>query len=297
MTKKERYFWDLNGHLIIRNALTEEQVSAANDALDYLAERCANGTDEESDFLRESAQPRWSGDVLTRTRNNVPYLLQLAEPHCRPFRLMISHPRVIADLRVMCGKGFRLDHGPQFIGGLAGNPNHNLHGAGNPHKPFVAYHHQTGEPYVGGVTVTYALADSGESDGGFACVPGSHKSKYDMPPGVRTFEDDMGVVEKPNVKAGDVIYFMDGAQTHGARSWRADHARRAILIKFASRTSTRQGASIACLDPTAYWDDNIVDGMTSEQRAVMFGPASSPRTRECYLDINDSGTVFVPESS
>lgn len=206
---------------------------------------------------------------------------------------MISHPRVIAALRVMCGKGFRLDHGPQFIGGLAGNPNHNLHGAGNPHKPVVAYHHQ-GEPYVGGVTVTYALADSGETDGGFACVPGSHKSKYDMPPGVRTFEDDLGVVEKPNVKAGDVIFFMDGAQTHGARSWRADHARRAILLKFASRTSTRQGASIACLDPTTYWDDNIVDGMTSEQRAVMFGPASAPRTRECYLDIDASGTVFVP---
>ena len=37
MTSKERYFWDLNGHLIFRNALTKEQVQAANDALDYLA--------------------------------------------------------------------------------------------------------------------------------------------------------------------------------------------------------------------------------------------------------------------
>jgi hypothetical protein len=90
MTRKDRYFWDLNGHLILRNALTKEQVRAANDALDYLADRCANGTDEELDFLRESAQPRWTGDVLTRTRNNIPYLLQLAEPYCQPFRLMIS---------------------------------------------------------------------------------------------------------------------------------------------------------------------------------------------------------------
>lgn len=297
MTRKERYFWDLNGHLVVRNVLKPAQVRAANDAIDYLADRCANGTDHESDFLRESAQPRWTGDVLTRTRNNVPFLLQLRKPHCDPFRLMVSHPRVMSDLRVMCGEGFRLDHGPQFIGGLAGNPNHNLHGAGEPHKPYVAYHHQAGEPYVGGVTVAYALADAGPDDGGFACVPGSHKSKYDMPPGVRTFEEDMGVVEKPNAKAGDVIYFMDGAQTHGARSWRARHPRRSILIKFASRTATRQGASLWCLDPDTYWDAPAVDGMSPAQRAVMHGPASAPRTDACYLDVAADGTVFVPESS
>lgn len=297
MTQKDRYFWDLTGHLVVRNLLTPDQVKAANDAIDYLADRCANGTDEESDFLRENAQPSWSGDVLTRTRNNAPYLLQLAEPHAQPFRLMISHPRVISDLRAMCGKGFRLDHGPQFIGGLAGIPNHNLHGAGTPHKPFVAYHHQSGQPYVGGVTVAFALADAGEEDGGFACVPGSHKSKYDMPSGVRTFEDDLGVVEKPNVKAGDVVYFMDGAQTHGARSWKADHQRRAILIKFASRTATRQGASLTCIAPETYWDDPTVADMTPEQRAVMYGPASAPRTENCYLGVENSGTVFVPASS
>lgn len=297
MTKKERYFWDLNGHLVVRQVLTPAQVRAANDAIDYLADRCANGSDAESDFLREAAQPRWNGDVLTRTRNNVPFLLQLARPHCDPFRLMISHPRVISDLREMCGEGFRLDHGPQFIGGLPGIPNHNLHGAGNPHRPYVAYHHQNGQTYVGGVTVAYALADAGENDGGFACVPGSHKSRYDMPPGVRDFSDDMGVVEKPNVKAGDVLYFMDGAQTHGARSWQAAHPRRSILIKFASRTSTRQGASIACIDPETYWDREIVDGMSAAQKAVMYGPASAPRTDACNLRVDRAGTVSLAESS
>jgi len=297
MNKNERYFWDVAGHLIVKNVLTKTQVTAANAALDYLADRCANGKDAESDFLRESAQPRWTGDILTRTRNTVPFLLQMAEPHCQPFRTMISHPRVLSDLREMCGKGFRLDHGPQFIGGLAGNPNHTLHGSGNPHKPYVAYRHQNGEPYVGGVTVTYALADSGEEDGGFACVPGSHKSRYAMPGTVSNFEEDMGVVAKPNVKAGDVIYFMDGAQTHGARSWRAAHPRRAILIKYASRTSTRQGASISCITPDTYWDTSIVDGMPDAQRAVMYGPASAPRTDGCYLGVDETGTVFVPESS
>ncbi len=297
MTDKERYYWDLNGHLVVRNVLTPKELKAANDAIDYLADRCANGTDEESDYLRENAMPRWMGDTLVRTRNSFPYLLQLKPPHCEPYRRMISHPQVISRLRVMCGKGFRLDHGPQFIGGLPGTANHNLHGAGNPHNPYVAYKNQNGMTYVGGVTVTYALGDSGPEDGGFACVLGSHKSKYPMPTGVRTFEDDMGVVEKPNIRAGDVIFFMDGAQTHGARAWQAQHQRRAILFKYASRTSTRSGVSRFFLDPDTYWDKNIIDGMTPEQRAVMFGPASAARTEECRLEVDTSGTVSVANPS
>lgn len=297
MTDRERYYWDLNGHLVVRNLLTARELKAANDAIDYVENRCANGRDEESDFLRESAQPRFMGETLTRTRNNIPFLLMLRPPHCDPFRRMISHPRTLSLLRFMCGRGFRLDHGPQFIGGLPGIANHHLHGAGDPHKPYVAYHHQNGEPYVGGVTVSYALHDAWEGEGGFACVPGSHKSNYPMPSGVQDYSEDMGVVEKPNVRAGDVVFFMDGAQTHGARAWQARHQRRAILIKFASRTSTRQGASLWHIHPDSYWDSNIVDGMTPEQRAVMYGPASAPRTESCLLDVDNAGTVSVAGSS
>jgi ectoine hydroxylase-related dioxygenase (phytanoyl-CoA dioxygenase family) len=297
MTNKERYYWDLNGHLVVRNVLSAKELKAANDAIDYLADRCANGTDEESDFLRENAQPSWMGETLTRTRNSYPYLLRMKAPHCEPYRKMVAHPQVISRLRVMCGEGFRLDHGPQFIGGLPGIKNHHLHGSGEPHKPYVAYSNQSGNPYVGGVTVTYALGDSGPEDGGFACVPGSHKSKYSMPAGVRTFEDDMGVVAKPNVKAGDVIFFMDGAQTHGARAWRAKHERRAILLKFASRTSTRSGVSRRFLEPDTYWDKNIVDGMTAEQRAVMYGPASNGRSQDCQLDVDTAGAVRIASRS
>lgn len=293
MNAKERYFWDLNGHLVIPNVLTPEEVKAANDALDYLADRCADGTDEESDFLRETAQPRWDGDTLVRTRNNAPFLLKLKSPYCDPFRKMIVHAQIVSRLQVMCGKGFRLDHGPQFIGGLKGTLRHALHGAGEPHRPYVSYHNQNGHTHVGGVTVTYNLADAGPDDGGFACVPGSHKSRYPMPDGVRTMENDMGVVAKPNVKAGDVLFFMDGAQTHGARPWMADHGRRAILIKYASRTVTRQGASLDCLQPEKYWDIDIVDGMTPEQRAVMYGPASAPRTSDLKLNIDEKGNVYV----
>ena len=34
MTDQERYYWDLNGHLVVRNVLTKKELKAANDAID-----------------------------------------------------------------------------------------------------------------------------------------------------------------------------------------------------------------------------------------------------------------------
>jgi ectoine hydroxylase-related dioxygenase (phytanoyl-CoA dioxygenase family) len=290
---RERYYWDLTGYLVLRKVLTDDEVKAANDAVDYLGDRVINGTDAESDFLREHSRPRIEDNTLVRTSNNYPFFLSLKKPHCEPYRRMISHPALLSRLRVMCGRGFRMDHGPQFIGGIQGTRGGSLHGAGEPHRPYVGYSHQAGESHVGGVTVTYQLGVSNDGDGGFACAPGSHKSKIPMPSGVRTQEDEMGAVVEPALEPGDLLFFMDGAQTHGTHPWSATYQRRSILIKYASRTATRQGASVTVCPPETYWDDEIVDDMTPEQRAVMFGPCSAPRRDDMYLDVDPSGAVAL----
>ena len=146
MDARERYYWDLTGFLVLRKVLTDDEVKAANDAIDYLGDRVINGTDEESDFLRKHARPRIEANTLTRTSNNYPFFLSLKKPHCEPYRKMISHPALLSRLRVMCGRGFRLDHGPQFIGGIKGTRGGSLHGAGEPHRPYVGYNHQAVAP-------------------------------------------------------------------------------------------------------------------------------------------------------
>ena len=118
-----------------------------------------------------------------------------------------------------------------------------------------------------------------------------------MPTGVRTFRADMGVVVQPVVKAGDVIFFMDGAQTHGTLPWQADHQRRSILFKYAGRTSARQGPAKAVASPEVYWDKEIVDGMTPEQLAVMYGPYSNFREELPVLTVDSDGTVQVNNKS
>ena len=77
----------------------------------------------------------------------------------------------------------------------------------------MGYVFQNGRSYDQAVTVAWQLRDVEPGLGGFACVPGSHKAFYPMPPGIRTCDDDMGLVVQPVMKAGDVLFFGDGATT------------------------------------------------------------------------------------
>lgn len=288
MTSKERYFWDLNGHLILRGVMTQKEVDAANNAIDTHTDRIKSG---EANRLSRGSK---SLQGLGRPSMGGTQLMNIEKPHCDIFRRMLVHPAIVRRLRVMCGPGFRLDHGPQFIGGVKGTSGHRLHGSGAPHKPNVGYHHQSGDPYVGGVTVSWQLTEVIEGRGGFACVPGSHKSDFNPPEGVTTCDDHRGAVIQPGAQPGDVVFFMDGAQTHGTFPWLNDHERRSILYKFASRTAVRGGGRTVA-SPDIFWDDDVVDDMDDEQLAVMWGPGSGVGAPS--LEVDDTGTVSIKNRS
>jgi hypothetical protein len=148
---------------------------------------------------------------------------------------------------------------------------------------------------VGGVTVSWQLATVLENRGGFACVPGSHKSDFPPPDGVSSCDDHMGAVIQPAAEPGDVVLFMDGAQTHGTFPWLNDHERRSILYKFASRTSARSGPAGEMAPPETYWDKPVVDSMTPVQKAVMWGPYGNVRSGFPKLEVTKSGNVIVAD--
>ena len=154
--------------------------------------------------------------------------------------------------------------------------------------PFVAYHHQKGSAFCNGVTVTWNLTDCPAGGGGFACVPGSHKSRFEMPTGARNCDADMGTVIQPEVRAGDVLFFMDGAQTHGTHPWQNDHERRSVP---AGRTAIR--ANLGFASPEIYWEPEIVEGMTAEELAVMWGPFSGGARTVPALICEEDGRVHI----
>ena len=74
-----------------------------------------------------------------------------------------------------------------------------------------------------------------EADGGFVCIPGSHKARYPHPRQIVTCEQTLGLVQHVEMSAGDVVIFLAAAQTHGSYPWKSDVDRRAVLMGYVSR--------------------------------------------------------------
>ena len=79
----------------------------------------------------------------------------------------------------------------------------------------------------------YLLTPAGERDGGFVCIPGTHKTSFlsSIPRDVLRFEREAPYVVQPVGEAGDVIFFTE-ALVHGTRTWRSKRERRALLYKY-----------------------------------------------------------------
>ncbi len=262
ISEEEKYTFDLQGFLVVPGVLTVNEVAAANAALDHYRDQVKPRADSTSGGA--------VGFVGKSRRLELTGMLGWPEPHRAPFRRMLVHPVVVSCLNAFCGPGFRLDHGPWLLGATKGTEGHRLHGSGTPFNPPVWYHVQNGRIHCRGVTVAWQLADCAEGEGGFCVIPGSHKSREPMPPELIDMEEDMGVVVQPAMRAGDLLFFAETA-AHGALPWRADHERRSVLYKYASRGAARYvGRHFEPQKRYGEW----VSELTPEQRAVLYGPGA-----------------------
>jgi len=262
--EKEFYFWDLNGYLVVRGVMDADWLARANEAVDKFQDQIQVG----SELSGGSKSQAGTGRPLLSGLTDFP------EPHNEPFRRMLADPTVVDRLTWMGGSGFRTGGGSLFCA-VQGTSGHSLHDGNEPMSPSRGYYFKNGRSYAETVTVAWQLRDVEAGLGGFAAVPGSHKTEHSMPPGVRTCDETMGLVVQPAMRAGDVLFFMDGGCTHGALAWKNEISRRAVLVKYQSKNSTWSGGVI---DPQERWGDMVAD-MSEEQFAVMRGPERDGRQR------------------
>ena len=276
--EKEFYFWDLNGYLVVRGLMDEQWLAEANEAVDKFQDRIVVG----EELARGSVSQAGTGRPLLSG------LLDLPDPYNAPFRRMIAHPAVVQRMNWMGGSGYRMGGATVFCA-VQGTSGHSLHDGNEPMTPSRGYAFKNGRSYAETVTITWQLRDVEPGLGGFACVPGSHKTQYSMPRGIRTCDDTMGLVVQPVMKAGDVLFFMDGGCTHGALAWKNPIPRRGVLIKYQSKNVNWGGGVI---DPQDRWGD-MVEDMTEEQFAVMRGPERDGRHRTVPRLVVEDGQVSV----
>jgi hypothetical protein len=204
-TDVERYLFDLNGFIVRHGALDPVTVDVVNGACDRLSRPNASTT---------ITSQRFDGllDDLT-------------------LDVLLTHPAAIATAVELCGPTMRLDHayGIQMQPGTSGL---GLHGGGTPHDPSQYYRWQDGHMFNGLVGVMWGLSESRPGDGGFCCIPGSHRSNLDLPDEI-TMEAGLasGVVIEVPLPPGSMLVFTE-ALTHGTIPWKGRVDRRTVVYKY-----------------------------------------------------------------
>ena len=208
LSEHERYLFDLQGFVVRRGALKPKYVDALNRAVDALA-LLPPGHDIGSQ--------RFTGHL----------------PTAQAFRDLLDHPAVLDVVLELCGTGVRLDHTYGIVmapgtGGLG------LHGGAVPFDPAQYYVVEGGRLHTGLVAALWSLSGSGRGEGGFGCIPGSHKAAFAMPRGIDTTSSL--VLEVP-LGPGDVVIFTE-ALTHCTLPWRAPIERRVLAYKYSPGSSS-----------------------------------------------------------
>lgn len=246
MNEQERYLFDLQGFLAIANILSPEHLQQLNQILDHqIAAHQPSPTSPPPNSLRFANLLSWGS----------------------AYRALINHPRLIPYLSVILGPNVRLDHDYAHIiyQGL-GPIGATLHGGGTPHDPSQFYQVREGQIQSGLVAVAYNLTDVHPGEGGFACIPGSHKSNFPLPPEWRDLQQPCPWVQAVPAPAGSVILFSE-ALTHGTLPWRGSHPRRTLFFKFSPQ-------HLAWM--RRYYNPEDYPDLTKEQRSRLSPPGIWP---------------------
>jgi ectoine hydroxylase-related dioxygenase (phytanoyl-CoA dioxygenase family) len=117
--------------------------------------------------------------------------------------------------------------------------------------------------------IAYNLAPVKSGDGGFACIPGSHKSNFlrNLPDDVRRFKRQVHYVVQPEVEVGDVVFFTE-ALIHGTMPWTAEGERRSLLYKYSPGHSAWSGN---------YYSLNDYEELSERQKLMLAPPSIGGR--------------------
>ena len=232
----EFFYWELTGFLVVRKVMDPDWLAEANAAIDANLHRI--------DYEGASKNQVLGGYRMRGTGRPGLSLVELAAEHRRPFQRMMAHPALVHRLNWMLGGHFRTEGIGGVIATRRGGGGQILHGNGAPIYPNInwwPYLYRNGRCYTGQVNVTWQLHDITEQEGGFVVVPGSHHARFPLPSNDPGDPAGHKGVLHPLMQAGDLLFFMGGATTHGAWAWHSDVDRRCVLNAYWSKDMARLG--------------------------------------------------------
>lgn len=226
MTEEEKYLFDTLGYIVVPEVLSSDQVSALRDTLKH-------GTEQFAPVPQSDNPLHW--DKVWRDLLDLPKLTPVLE-------LLLGNHEFREAFTQAKGKAphpsYRLDHINVHTHVKQGFPGGQLHGGwlNSGGSQYFRYH--DGRFYNGLVAVSFELYDTSGNDGGFACIPGTHKSNLPLPQAWRDLAQGVHpVIRRIAARPGDAIVFTE-ALTHGTLPWEVDDVRQTVFYKFSPHGTT-----------------------------------------------------------
>ena len=269
MNDDEKYLFDLRGFIVVRKALSKVHTDELSTRLQqHRVENSQPILGSDRTVLSDSQDAAWSS----------PSLLELGSS----FIDLIDLPKISPYLTTLLGEHYRLDHDYAKIdskmparertlylhgGGQGAGGAQDLVGPSDGGQCY--YRYSNGKFFNGLVAVAFELDDVHEGDGGFACVPGSHKSNLGLPPHWRhskTQAEMPDFVQRVSVKAGDAIIFTE-ACAHGTVPWagQANRERRTLFYKYCPH---------AVAWSPCFYNSNNYPNLTPNQQKMLMPPSA-----------------------
>lgn len=254
-TALDDYEFDLRGFLVIRGALSPDEVASLNAAYDRFPE-LANG-----EWYGNSQRRDYTKDTGFELHN----VLDCGDP---AFDVLIDHPSWLHHAAHYAGEegtyvqGVMIDENIATSRGPGGH--HPVHSGGHDASIRTQFGYRNGQFRCGQVNVLVSLTDVGPGDGATMVVPGSHKSNLmhplagDYARGDRM--DGLPHAIEVHTKAGDAVVFVDACM-HGAGTRTNPGDRRIVILRYGPPWArSRFGYTLS---------DDLLSRLTPERRRIM----------------------------
>ena len=228
MTAEERYLFDLQGYLLVRQALSVEMLGRLNTTINEMESL----TDAEVEAMGIPRRPTES-DTYARAGISSD---SLGDYTCdilkygAVFEELIDWQPILSRVDEMIEDSYRLD-AAILMSRHQGGAFRFHHGYAEL-LPYSEYVCSDANFSCVSVKISYALTDVGVEDGCFAVIPGSHKSNFQNPLVGQIPDPDHPLARPIPSRAGDAIIFSEDL-SHGAVHNRGCRTRRTLFYSYA----------------------------------------------------------------
>ncbi len=215
--KEFDYLFDLNGYFILRNVINKNDIKKANQKLSQVEKKKPNELPHNVFFGKKKNDK----DLYI---SNILELDKL-------FEKFAVNPIFLKLIKRVTGNSdfYRLNHAVAMTK-LKKNTYTYLHMGNMPHHPKVFYYVKDRVIFSNITKILIPLCNNTEKDGGFAVIPGSHKSNF-VRPYNNNPENNKNCLVHLNINPGDAVIFTE-ALAHGSMKNKSNKTRRILSYMY-----------------------------------------------------------------